>query len=544
MTFFLALAFFLVTPSWADAACSGSGTTWSCTAGSTIANVNSAIVSSTTGATITLDAGSYTWTTGAILFDVAKTTTVICTSVGACDITLGTNTLILHDDINGTTTSGGQPTWRLSGMDFISGQCGAPCIWLYPRAGQPTQYITFRLDHNTFTGQANSADFMYLGEGTRPQITVGSIDNNTWTNSTQTRMLVLYGTGDPTLWASSLMGTANCLYVEDNNIDFTAPDNNGAGFIDAESASCYVARFNTMKNARFLQHGVTHGWGTVNFEVYGNTFTRTTNSDALGDCYHSVHMQGSGTGAFWGNTFTCFSAISGSTIDILHYRDTTLAIHGGGGSEQCDGTLGVDGNTATTAANRGYPCKNQPGRAPAGGSPGWGTLSPIPVYLNSNTADSAKVDTNFSCPWGGTPYCTEHIQANRDYYNAVSKDAQTTSSSPFDGTTGIGHGTLANRPTTCTHTIPPGDDGGGVMYWATDQGSWNTSSSNPYGVQRSGADGVLYRCSATNTWVTYYTPYTYPNPWQGAVADPGTRRFAPSINLRRADNSNTVLVSQ
>jgi hypothetical protein len=62
---------------------------------------------------------------------------------------------------------------------------------------------------------------------------------------------------------------------------------------------------------------------------------------------------------------------------------------------------------------------------------------------------------------------------------------------------------LANRPTTCT---------AGVGYFATDQGSWNTSSSNPEGVQQSGADGVLYKCTATNTWTLYYTPAIYPHP--------------------------------
>lgn len=498
------------------AACSGSGITWSCTAGSTIANVNSAISSSTTGATITLATGAYTWTSGTLLYDAAKTTTVICETVGACDVTLGTNTLLQHDDVNGATDSATQKTWRLSGLDFVSGACGTPCIWIYPRISQPTQYLTVRLDHNTFNGQGNSSDFMYLGEGNRPMYFRGSIDNNTWTNSTQTRMLVLYGTADPTDFASTLLGSSNCLFVEDNTVTFTAPDNNGAGFIDAENASCYVARFNSLTNARVLQHGVTHGWGTVNFEAYGNAFVRNTNSDSLGNCYHSVHMQGSGAGAFWGNSFDCFSAISGSAIDILHYRDTTLAIHGGGGEEQCDGTRAVDGNTSPTATHRGYPCKNQPGRSPAGGTPEWGTLTPIPVFKNVDLDNSnAKVDTNFSCPWSGTPYCTEHVQANRDYYNAVSATAQTSATSPFNGTTGIGHGTLANRPTTCTHTTAPdGDEGGGVMYWATDQGSWNSSSTNPKGVQQNGADGVLYRCSATNTWSTYYTPAAYPNTYR------------------------------
>jgi hypothetical protein len=92
--------------------------------------------------------------------------------------------------------------------------------------------------------------------------------------------------------------------------------------------------------------------------------------------------------------------------------------------------------------------------------------------------------------------------ANRDYYPQAS-GIQTSPTSPFNGTSGVGWGTLANRPTTCT---------AGVAYWATDQGSWNQSTSNPYGVQMNGADGILYKATAQNTWTPYYTPYTYPHP--------------------------------
>ncbi len=86
--------------------------------------------------------------------------------------------------------------------------------------------------------------------------------------------------------------------------------------------------------------------------------------------------------------------------------------------------------------------------------------------------------------------------ANRDFYNeSPNQAAQTSPTSPFSGATGTGHGTLANRPTTCTT---------GVAYWATDQGSWNTSGS--------GGQGELFKCTATNTWTLAYTPYTYPHP--------------------------------
>ncbi len=89
------------------------------------------------------------------------------------------------------------------------------------------------------------------------------------------------------------------------------------------------------------------------------------------------------------------------------------------------------------------------------------------------------------------------IVANRDYYaESINQSAQTSPTSPFNGTSGTGHGTLANRPSTCTM---------GVGYWATDQGNWNQSG-NGFG------QGQLFVCTATNTWTLYYTPYTYPHP--------------------------------
>jgi hypothetical protein len=125
-----------------------------------------------------------------------------------------------------------------------------------------------------------------------------------------------------------------------------------------------------------------------------------------------------------------------------------------------------------------------------------------PVY---EAADTAGYPPTF----GAIGANTARIIANRDYYGEVSQSAQTSPSSPFNGTVGTGYGTLANRPTTCTPR---------VGYWATDQGSWNQSGK--------GGQGQLYVCTATNTWTLYYTPYTYPHPLTGAVTAP-----APPTNL-------------
>ncbi len=95
------------------------------------------------------------------------------------------------------------------------------------------------------------------------------------------------------------------------------------------------------------------------------------------------------------------------------------------------------------------------------------------------------------------------IRNNRDYYQF---------SASFNGTSGVGRGTLAARPSTCTT---------GVGYWATDQGEWNSNSAGP--------DGQLYKCTATNTWSLYYIPYPYPHPLRsgGPLPSPG-----PPNNLR------------
>ena len=132
------------------------------------------------------------------------------------------------------------------------------------------------------------------------------------------------------------------------------------------------------------------------------------------------------------------------------------------------------------------------------GKSAWPNQALEPIYIWNNAAAPAP-------GWGGAFYNNQsggRVMANRDFYPQAS-GIQTSPTSPFDGTEGTGWGTLANRPAACTT---------GVGYFATDQGSWNTSSSNPQGAQQNGADGVLYKCTATNTWTLYYTPYTYPHP--------------------------------
>jgi hypothetical protein len=73
-------------------------------------------------------------------------------------------------------------------------------------------------------------------------------------------------------------------------------------------------------------------------------------------------------------------------------------------------------------------------------------------------------------------------------------------------TLGIGSGTFAQLPTSCTPVSGSGTSAAaGVGFWVTDRGGdWNTLGGGAN-------DGALYRCTSTNTWTLFYTPKTYPH---------------------------------
>jgi len=119
----------------------------------------------------------------------------------------------------------------------------------------------------------------------------------------------------------------------------------------------------------------------------------------------------------------------------------------------------------------------------------------MPFYFWNNykgtgtTQDAPELHSDPSCP-----AIANLARQNRDWY---------TENTSFNGTTGVGSGSFANRPDTCTT---------GVAYWATDQGEWNSKVSGP--------DGQLYKCTATNTWTLYYIPLRYPHPLQSNLPVP------------------------
>ncbi len=200
----------------------------------------------------------------------------------------------------------------------------------------------------------------------------------------------------------------------------------------------------------------------------------------------------------------------------------------------CDGsyTMGINGTTGSTDTSNttvavSYRAVTSTGAATpriTDATSRNAVMGSITFKVTSN--DNTKLDLQIN----------DFDALDRETFTQAS-GVQTNSTTPFNGTTGTGWGTRANRPTTCTFNSMTGV---GVAYWSTDQGSWNTSGS--------GGQGVLDKCTATNTWTNaVYVPYDYPNPLAtvtGGSCTPDHLAFSlnPSDALVSAAFSATVSV--
>lgn len=440
----------------AEAACSGSGTTWSCTAGSSASEINAAITSASDGATITFAAGTYS--ASGISLNPRNAVTLICASEESCNMTATQVFSASHS----TTKTG---LVRISGFLF-SNTNGAPTISLGYASGNPG-YTKLRIDNNRFKQTAGIS--IATGHTQSTLSVLGVIDHNTFEGSTHNYPLIIFGGGNND-WGPSHQGTGNNLFIEDNTFNY-ANENLAASGMDVWNGGRVVVRYNSITNARVAVHGYCHG-GPANLEVYNNTLVGGSGSS---NGYRIVHHQGSGEFMVFGNRLSP----SGASMSLLFYPASNPNPEGCG---------------SVTAGN--YPIAKQPGRT------GNNTLRPIYLWNNALSSGGAKVGINLDSA-GGTSILEQIVMKNRDWFEAVSNSAQSSASSPFNGTTGMGFGMLANRPTTCSIGTTTGllaaDAGkGGVGYFATD----------------AGPQGTLYRCSAANTWTAHYTPYTYPHPLQ------------------------------
>lgn len=339
-----------------------------------------------------------------------------------------------------------------------------------------------RIHHVTFSSTGSNREAIWFASNSAAANQLSALVDHCEFNNARILIEGIYGTGNykvSNVWDNDLNlgSTDQYVYIEDNVFDYVT-DN---ACIEAQHGGSYVARYNTATDCYFNTHGQQDLMyrGTRKWEFYRNTFVGTESA------WRYPIRGRSGTGVAFDNTVS--GTWGGGTAILLDEPRASASTNPNG---ICNGANDVDGNEDAY----GYPCRDQVG---TGGDVSlWTALNEhpaqtkTPAYAWSNTA-------NFLV-YGAAS--ANVIVANRDFFNGTAG---------FDGTAGVGVGPLAARPETCT---------AGVAYWATDQGTWNT---------KEGEDqGVLYKCTSTDTWEVYYTPYTYPHPLR---EDAGTDETAPTL---------------
>jgi hypothetical protein len=195
-----------------------------------------------------------------------------------------------------------------------------------------------------------------------------------------------------------------------------------------------------------------------------------------------------------GDPYSVYDVTQGFWAEIASNTATTITINS---PVSESGWTGFN-NGDSYQILRASVCIDQPGRGAgtylSGTTPastGWVNEPLDPIY---QWADFSTGGANVNAPIESN---SGKVIANRDYYAQVS-GIQTSATSPFNGSSGTGWGTLANRPTTCTT---------GVGY-----------------AEYSGSDFVqLDKCTSTNTWTNgVYSTYVYPHPLESNGGGTGT----------------------
>lgn len=435
-------------------------------------HVQAAIDSAVTGDTVVVPPGQCEWNTNVTIPNTKK---IILQGAGI-DTTILTNPL---------TTSVwlemGESGSRVTGFTFNE-------ISIRLFLGDA------RVDHNklyTATTSPGSGVLFSSSKTTAYKAPQALVDHNQFENC---RVVVFGGVMMAnTQWTIplNLGGRENVVYVEDN--EYRRTYTSAGNVVDGNYGGAYVFRYNTIHGINAFNNLMAHSIQGPNralrsWEFYGNIIHT--------DKYVSrqtFRLRG-GTGVVFYNSIT--GSWSPPSIDLDNVR-SAVAKDGGG---LCDGSSTWDGNKDAT----GYPCRDQIGRGAdtelwvTGSGKYTQPLMPAYAWVNRE-ADNKEVTF-----YVRDAASARHIKANRDFYN------YTTS---FNGTSGMGAGTLANRPATCTP---------GVAYWATNQSTLDLKGmvgNNP----KTPITGTLYKCTAPNKWTQYYTPYSYPHP---------LRRLAPPMDLK------------
>lgn len=448
-----------------------------------LAHVNAALGAAEAGDTVTVPAGSCTWDARIC----TGTATGVCNTAGYIErgvvlqgsydaTTITANWAneqhaLIHVAPNSTSIAANE-AYRITGF-ILDGAGKVNCATV--SVNSVTAMTNIRIDHNTFINGLKVDDEV---KGIRMYGSAfGVIDNNTFSmvgnvaidceGDTETGYA-----GGIDIWAArydpatntaknSETGSIYNVYIEDNNF-LTAPT-----WIAGGHGMRYVARYNTFgatDNAHSYTPGLdfhgnqTAGMATMIGEVYGNKFI-------VGTGYYAnyiVDQRGGIVRMFYNNVHGYTgSAASVKVREEYNDADTNAPLHNPGTyyMRPMDSYFWINAKSGTTLIN---------------------------AYQSTQCVDS----------------CGYTIAENSNWYD---HDSTNCAAGGEACTAGVGCGTLANRPASCT---------AGVGYWATDQSCSDVSAYVGAGgvTATKKIVGTLYKCTATDTWTQYYEPYDYPHP--------------------------------
>jgi len=518
----------------------GTFTAASCSRSDVNAVINGPTHTATNGDTITIPAGTCTWTSGITITNVGITITGTGTpNTGAGTVGAGAaNTTLIDNASAPFFTFTGLAVGQTAKVELLTMSASGAGSLSIPGSVQFTGTCTasgcpnIRVDNITYTANQWETPLSY-GFILTDNV-FGVVDHNTARESTSASPPLVQinfsgwqgvgSFGDNSFASPNTFGTAQTLYIENNFLDGVRGSENDWGSANGGGGARYACRFNTVVNMSGTGVCSAHGtaWsgrirGQRQVEVYYNTVSTNTGCDSISGLNSGVGYYFSNSVSYPGGGCNKFVALG-----IPRFIKTAPPW------DSCDGSRPWDQLPFSSSSQ----CLDQPGRGVGSllqnltpvlaSAPTilcsllgqcWPNPALDPVYEAGDVMTAGGLGSAVVVANDGS---SARILANRDYYAQVSQLAQSSSTSPFNGTTGTGYGLLARRPTTCTS---------GVGYWATDTGTWNTSSSK---------QGTLYVCTSTNTWTARYTPYTYPHP----LAKGGTSVVAidPATNLTATPN--------
>jgi polyisoprenoid-binding protein YceI len=474
------------------AACSGSSPNFTSTPDSTSLQscFNSA---STSGDQVTISAGASNWTTQVTW--TAPANAVLKTSSNAncpssCDdgVAITDNYASNSPILDITTNATG--TFRMTGITFKGGTGSQKYNGIVKIAGFSK---SLRIDHIHIDGTTSTnvpSGLMDMYGYVNGVVDHSVFDLQSVGNGVRTWMDAYGGSGsfgDAAWNASTALGTSDFIFIEDNVFNSTTQ----LGFTnDCKYGGKFVFRHNTVNKAAVQMHSTAsspRGRGCRAWEIYDNTF----NGDGSPSPVDTATYIDSGTGIIFRNNvqtngYKNFSTVHENRKDNTTYTQSATPAGWGYCGTAFNGT-GSNWDQNSPSAVTGYACLDQIGR----GS-GDLILGDHPNALNQRTSSIAWPVQNlepvyewlntWSCGSCGGSYWSVYeptvITANQDYYLYTGS---------FNGSSGVGSGTHASRPATCTPL---------VSYWETDTNK-------------------LFQCTSTNTWTQYYAPYTYPHPLVG-----------------------------